>query len=224
MKYAVIVAGGVGTRMKSSVPKQFLLLNEKPILYHTIQAFQSAIADIKIILVLPEAYLSQQDYLHSLSDNISDIQVVSGGNTRFQSVKNGLNAIQTDGIVFIHDGVRPFISQSLLENCYQTALEKGNAVPCVLIKDSLRKVFSANNEYANREEYRAIQTPQTFQIAQIKNAFEQPYQTSFTDEASVLENMGVEINLIDGMDENIKITNPFDLKIAEIIINQSRII
>ena len=224
MKYAVIVAGGVGTRMKSSVPKQFLLLNEKPILYHTIQAFQSAIADIKIILVLPEEYLSQQDYLHSLSDNINDIQVVSGGNTRFQSVKNGLNAIQTDGIVFIHDGVRPFISQSLLENCYQTALEKGNAVPCVLIKDSLRKVFSANNEYANREEFRAIQTPQTFQIAQIKNAFEQPYQTSFTDEASVLESMGVEINLIDGMDENIKITNPFDLKIAEIIINQSPII
>lgn len=224
MKYAVIVAGGVGTRMKSSVPKQFLLLNEKPILYHTIQAFQSAIADIKIILVLPEEYLSQQDYLHSLSDNTNDIQVVSGGNTRFQSVKNGLNAIQTDGIVFIHDGVRPFISQSLLENCYQTALEKGNAVPCVLIKDSLRKVFTANNEYANREEFRAIQTPQTFQIAQIKNAFEQPYQTSFTDEASVLENMGVEINLIDGMDENIKITNPFDLKIAEIIINQSPII
>ena len=224
MKYAVIVAGGVGTRMKSSVPKQFLLLNEKPILYHTIKAFQKNISDIKIILVLPEAYLSQQDYIHTLSDNIQDILLVSGGITRFQSVKNGLNAIQTDGIVFIHDGVRPFISSHLLENCYQTALEKGNAIPCILIKDSLRKIHSNQNEYANREDFRAIQTPQTFQIAQIKKAFEQPYQTSFTDEASVLESMGEKINLIDGIDENIKITNPFDLKIAEIIINQSSII
>ncbi len=224
MKYAVIVAGGVGTRMKSNIPKQFLLLNGKPILYHTIKAFQTTISGIKIILVLPKEYMEQLDYLNSLSENIADIVVVSGGETRFQSVKNGLNAIQTDGIVFIHDGVRPFITQKLLENCLQTALEKGNAIPCVLIKDSLRKINSSNNEYANREEFRAIQTPQTFQIDSIKKAFEQPYQASFTDEASVLENLGEEINLIHGIDENIKITTPFDLKMAEIIISQSSII
>lgn len=224
MKYAVIVAGGVGTRMKSNIPKQFLLLNGKPILYHTIKAFQTTISGIKIILVLPKEYMEQLDYLNSLSENIADIVVVSGGETRFQSVKNGLNAIQTDGIVFIHDGVRPFITQNLLENCLQTALEKGNAIPCVFIKDSLRKINSSNNEYANREEFRAIQTPQTFQIDSIKKAFEQPYQASFTDEASVLENLGEEINLIHGIDENIKITTPFDLKMAEIIISQSSII
>lgn len=224
MKYAVIVAGGVGTRMKSNIPKQFLLLNGKPILYHTIKAFQTTISGIKIILVLPKEYMEQLDYLNSLSENIADIVVVSGGETRFQSVKNGLNAIQTDGIVFIHDGVRPFITQKLLENCLQTALEKGNAIPCVFIKDSLRKINSSNNEYANREEFRAIQTPQTFQIDSIKKAFEQPYQASFTDEASVLENLGEEINLIHGIDENIKITTPFDLKMAEIIISQSSII
>ena len=224
MKYAVIVAGGVGTRMKSNIPKQFLLLNGKPILYHTIKAFQTSISDIKIILVLPKEYIEQQDYLNSIADNIADIFVVSGGETRFQSVKNGLNAIQTDGIVFIHDGVRPFITQKLVENCLQTALEKGNAIPCVLIKDSLRKINLANNEYANREDFRAIQTPQTFQIDSIKKAFEQPYQASFTDEASVLESMGESINLIHGIDENIKITTPFDLKMAEIIISQSSII
>jgi 2-C-methyl-D-erythritol 4-phosphate cytidylyltransferase len=224
MKYAVIVAGGIGTRMNSNIPKQFLLLNGKPILYHTIKAFQTTISDIKIILVLPKEYIAQQDYLNSIADNIADIVLVSGGETRFQSVKNGLNAIQTDGIVFIHDGVRPFITQKLVENCLQTALEKGNAIPCVLIKDSLRKINSANNEYANREEFRAIQTPQTFQIDSIKKAFEQPYHESFTDEASVLENMGESINLIHGIDENIKITTPFDLKMAEIIISQSSII
>jgi 2-C-methyl-D-erythritol 4-phosphate cytidylyltransferase len=224
MKYAVIVAGGIGTRMNSNIPKQFLRLNGKPILYHTIKAFQTTISDIKIILVLPKEYIAQQDYLNSIADNIADIVVVSGGETRFQSVKNGLNAIQTDGIVFIHDGVRPFITQKLVENCLQTAIDKGNAIPCVLIKDSLRKINSDNNEYANREEFRAIQTPQTFQIDSIKKAFEQPYHESFTDEASVLENMGESINLIHGIDENIKITTPFDLKMAEIIISQSSII
>lgn len=219
MIYAVIVAGGAGNRMKSSIPKQFLLLNEKPILHHTIKAFQQNMNDLKIILVLPQEFLTHQEYINSLADDYSNIKLVAGGNTRFQSVKNGLDTINTeDGIVFIHDGVRPFINKKLLDNCLFQAQEKGNAIPCVLIKDSLRIANQSGNEYVNRENFRAIQTPQTFKISLIKKAFEQDYNESFTDEATVLETIGEKINLIEGMDENIKITTPFDLQLAAIII------
>lgn len=219
MIYAVIVAGGSGSRMKSSIPKQFLLLNGKPILYHTIKAFFQSFEDIKIIVVLPKEFLKENDYTNSLAENINEIQFIAGGKSRFESVKNGLNAIENnEGIVFIHDGVRPFISKNLIENCFNKAKEKGNAIPCVSIKDSLRIIEKNENKYLDRESVKAIQTPQTFQISIIKKAFEQEYNPSFTDEATVLESIGEKINLIEGAEENIKITTPFDLQIAEIIL------
>lgn len=212
--YAVIVAGGQGTRMGQAIPKQFLLLHEKPVLYYTIKAFIDAVSDIRIILVLPE---QQMSYLHMVLTHFHeriDISVVSGGNTRFQSVKNGLQQVSNNSIVMVHDGVRPLVGADLIQRCLQTALEKGSAIPSVLVTDSIRAITENGSVPVDRNQLRSIQTPQTFQTDLLLAAFQQEYNESFTDEATVFEAYGKSVNLVEGDKKNIKITTPEDLTVA----------
>lgn len=215
--YALIVAGGSGARMQSELPKQFIELAGKPILMHTLEAFD--FDDIQIILVLPQSQISYWKTLCIKHDFTINHKIVNGGNTRFQSVKNGLTSIETfDGLVAIHDGVRPLIKREVIVNSFQEANDRGNAVVSVPSKDSLRKISGPSNEAVKRADFKIIQTPQTFQVQLIKKAFETPYQESFTDDASVLESSGQAIYLIQGNYSNIKITTPEDLLMAESIL------
>lgn len=219
-KYAVIVAGGKGVRMNSALPKQFLPLCDKPILYHTIKAFIDAFAEVKIILVLPEDNISYtQMVLQAFTDRI-DLTIVTGGATRFHSVQNGLQAIDEDGVVFVHDGVRPLLSTSLVHACYDQAVEKGSAIPAIAVSDSMRIVDGEDSRPVDRNKIRSIQTPQTFRTDIILSAFEQEYSDEFTDEATVAEAAGYKVALIEGEKSNIKITTPEDMKVAESILTE----
>jgi 2-C-methyl-D-erythritol 4-phosphate cytidylyltransferase len=222
MNYAIVVAGGSGKRMNSDTPKQFLLLRGKPILYYTLSSFLSFDPDLKIILVTPKDSSEAKQLLHTFFRDESRIQRVDGGETRFHSVQNGLQVIQEDGIVFIHDGVRPFITKQLLQTCLQQAVQSGNAIPCVPLKDSIRLVSESGNRAVTRTDYRSIQTPQTFRIKEIQQAFEQEYLPIFTDEASVFEAAGHSICLVEGDESNIKITTPQDMDLAVSIL-QTRV-
>lgn len=219
-KYAVIVAGGSGLRMGADKPKQFLLLRGKPILYYTIQQFFKAYPEIQIILVLPKDFIQEgRSHLKDLDHGIN-IQFVIGGATRFHSVQNGLKCITEPGIVFVHDGVRCLLTDTLIKACYQQALSIGSAIPAVAATDSIRIVQGASTQVADRNLVRIIQTPQTFQTKLLLPAFETTYLESFTDEASVLEAAGGTVHLIEGDYNNIKITRPVDLLIAENILIQ----
>jgi 2-C-methyl-D-erythritol 4-phosphate cytidylyltransferase len=219
-KWAVIVAGGSGTRMKSEIPKQFIEIGGRPILMHTLEAFHTAFSSLKLILVLPEIQVPFWRGLCEKHKFEIKHQIVNGGVARFHSVKNGLNAIHSSGLVAIHDGVRPFISAEIIKNSFKVAGEKGNAVASVALKDSLRKVKAdGQNELVNRAEFQLIQTPQTFHIELIKKAFETEYDPSFTDDAMVLEKLGIAINLIEGDYRNIKITTAEDLFTAEAMLS-----
>lgn len=215
-KYAIIVAGGTGTRMGTSLPKQFLLLKGKPLLWHSIKAFTDAFTDIEIIVVTHKDYIENSTAVIQDFSNKYDIQILHGGDTRFASVKNGLSAVKEPSIVFIHDAVRCLVTPSLIIHCYQQAVEKGSAIPAVTATDSIRVL---NNEgYANvvdRNTIKIIQTPQTFQSAIILQAYQQSYQPTFTDEATVAEAAGHTIHLVEGNYDNIKITRPVDLLVAE---------
>ncbi len=220
-KIAVIVAGGMGQRMGAAVPKQFLLLNGKSILWHTLQRFLSTWDDLHVILVLPKEH---QEEGHKIVESLqaSDrVRITEGGDTRFQSVKNGLSLITTPSVVFVHDGVRCLVSSELIKKCYEQAIEKGSAIPAVAATDSIRIVEGEGHYVADRNLVRIIQTPQTFLSEFLLPAFEQPYQTSFTDEATVVENAGTKVFLIEGEYTNIKITRPEDLQIAEQILQRS---
>lgn len=212
---AVIVAGGQGLRMQNAIPKQFLPLNGKPILYYAINAFTEAIPGIRIVLVLPQSHFS---YANSVLQHFSsgiDITIVEGGSSRFESVKNGLSATTEADIIFVHDGVRPLISTQLILNCYNTATEFGSAIPVVPVTDSIRQVGEQDgSKLVDRESLRAVQTPQTFKGAVLLPAFDQPYQSSFTDEASVVEQYGIKVHLIAGEKANLKITTPEDILFA----------
>jgi len=212
-KHALIVAGGSGTRMKSDLPKQFISLNGMPILMHTLKAF--SFNDASITLVLPEAQISFWKELCQKHAFFLAHQIVAGGLSRFESVKNGLSQLPDIGLVAIHDGVRPIISEEIIEASYTEASLKGNAIVSVPLKDSIREVSAQGNRAVERDNYRLIQTPQTFQLPLIKKAFDTPYSDAFTDDASVLEHAGEEINLIEGDYRNIKVTTPEDLLIAE---------
>lgn len=217
-KFAIIVAGGSGQRMLSAVPKQFLLLQGKPVLYHTISAFYQADPKTEIILVLPR---DQFDYWNSLISELPNIahRLVEGGNSRFHSSQNAIQTINEDGIVAIHDGVRPLIDPELITKGFRSAVEKGNAVLAVASKDSVR-ILTADNigsEHLNRESIRLIQTPQIFTLKDLKEAFKQEYAEEFTDDARVVESIGVIINLVEGSYKNIKITTPEDLLLAEVL-------
>ncbi len=215
-KYALIVAGGKGLRMGNNTPKQFLLLNNKPVLMHTIEAF-AKINGLSIIVVLPSSQIQYwQNLVLQYSFSIHHT-LINGGDTRFQSVKNGL-AIINDGIVAIHDGVRPLIKHNIITNTFNTAIEKTNAIPAVRLKDSIREVDLLGNKNVNRNNYYLIQTPQVFYTKEIKQAYQKAEHDNFTDDASVLENAGHKIHLVDGDYKNIKITTPEDLALAKFLL------
>jgi len=214
-KFVIIVAGGSGRRMGSEIPKQFLELCGKPILVHTIQVFYDFDPECELILVLPEA---QQEYWKELCLKHSFTlphRIVSGGENRFNSVQNGLKLIDEEGIVFIHDGVRPLVSRQTIEKCYRLAQKNGNAIPVLPMNESLRKSEGKDSISVDRTLYFSVQTPQTFQINLIQIAYQQSFDTSFTDDASVAEKAGFPVFMVEGNRENIKITNPTDLIVAE---------
>lgn len=213
--FAIIVAGGSGERMISDVPKQFLELKGTPILMKSIQAFSRFNAEMEIIVVLPEhqkelwVHLCQKHHFHIKH------QVVSGGVTRYHSVKNALQRIGPDGVVGVHDGVRPLVSETTLQRVFEMATMHGNAVPYIDIVESIRFVEKEENRPVDRNMYKLIQTPQAFDCKSILKAYEQKFDPLFTDDASVVEKAGIKINLVPGNRENIKITTQADLKLVE---------
>ncbi len=219
-KIAIVVAGGTGQRMGSVVPKQFLEIEHKAILTHTIDQFVAAFSDIELVVVLPEGYLKQGQEILSKSKYKNTISYVAGGDTRFQSVKNGLSKISAPCIVFVHDAVRCLLTPALIQRCYQQAYEKGSAIPAVTATDTVRLMSGEQHQLLDRENVMLIQTPQTFRSDILLKAFEQKYETSFTDEANVVEASGVPVYLVDGEYENIKITRPLDLAIANYILTK----
>lgn len=214
-KHVIIVAGGVGKRMRSNIPKQFLNVAGRPILMHTFESLINYSKDIKITLVLPEPFIDFWKSLCKRFDFEVNHTVVKGGKTRFDSVINGLKEIENGGLVAIHDGVRPLVSKETLNRIFKKAEKTGNAIPAIKINEALRKINDDNSFFVNRREYRLIQTPQCFHAQLIKQAYQQDYKEEFTDDATVVEAMGIKINLVDGNNENIKITRPSDIKIAE---------
>lgn len=214
-KYAILVAGGSGTRMNASIPKQFLLLQNKPLIYYTINTFFSAFNDFEIVLVLPEEHLETGTSIISTYFFDKKITIAIGGKTRFDSVKNGLKYVVENSIVFVHDAVRCLVSADLISRSFHQAVEKGNAIPAIASKDSVRIVTGDANKSIDRTTVKQIQTPQVFKSEILLPAFETAFQSFFTDEASVVEYCGHSIYLIEGEENNIKITHPIDLLIAE---------
>ncbi len=214
-RYAIIVAGGKGLRMGGEIPKQFLPIGGKPVLMRTIEVFRQAYPDIHIILVLP---VSQQDYWQQLCQEYNfavPVRIADGGETRFHSVSNGLKLIpdDTDGLVGVHDGVRPFVTVETIRRCYDEALEKGAVVPVISVVETVRQLRKDGTSVTvPRDEYKLVQTPQTFRISLLKEAYRQPYTSFFTDDASVVEAMGKPVYLVEGNRENIKITTPADIR------------
>lgn len=220
-EYALIVAGGQGTRIKSSLPKQFLPLAGLPVLMHTIKAFYNYSRRIEIILVLPEKDLKTWQSLCSEHKFDVPVTVQTGGDSRYQSVKKGLERIKEDGLVAIHDGVRPIINKNIIGASFQLAAVHQSAVAAVRLKESIRVTDQDNTRAVDRSKYRIIQTPQTFRTSLIKQAYEIPEDASLTDDASVAERAGHTISLFEGSYENIKITTPEDLVIAEALLKQN---
>lgn len=217
-KYAVIVAGGKGQRMGNAVPKQFLPLAGKPVLYYALKAFIDAYEDIRLVLVLPQEQLSYaQMVLQAFPERI-DMAIVQGGDTRFHSVQNGLKAVSGNSVIFVHDGVRPLLSAGLVRRCYVQAVEKGSAIPAIAVADSMRIVDGNNSQPVDRQHMRSIQTPQTFRSDILLPAFEQSYRDEFTDEATVVEAYGEEVYLVEGEKSNIKLTTPEDMLVAETLL------
>lgn len=223
-RYALIVAGGIGARMNRPIPKQFIKIAGRPILMYTIQKFYDLSADIDIILVLPERAMDTWATLvEEYSFNIP-LRLVAGGEARVDSVKNGLAAIAyEESLVAIHDGVRPFVKQTIIEESYRMAAQKGNAIATVKLKDSIREIVDEETSQSlDRSRFRLVQTPQTFQTKLIKGAYHGEGIDKLTDDASVAEHAGMEIHLIEGDYKNIKITTPEDLEIAEAFIKSEQ--
>jgi len=214
-KYAVIVAAGSGLRMGSSVPKQFLLLRGKPVLWYTITAFLNAFEDLEIILVVAQTQLDTANNILKSLPSSNRIQMVTGGETRFHSVKKGLSLISDESIIFIHDGVRCLVTQDLIHRCYEHALQYGSAIPVVDCKDSVRLIMDNENTFVERSRVKLVQTPQTFKSEILLPAYAVEYKEHFTDEAIVVETFGHKVQLIDGDINNIKITTAADMIIAE---------
>lgn len=218
LKYAIIVAGGSGKRMGSDIPKQFLEIKRVPVLMHTIRAFYDFDNTIKIILVLPQ---NQIDYWRNLCDKhhfTLEHQITTGGETRFESVKNGLAMAESPSLIGVHDGVRPFVSPDTLKRCYHHAEVLGNAIPVLDAFESVRVVNNERSKALDRSTIKLVQTPQVFQSKVILNAYKQEYSPLFTDDASVVEANGTIIHLVAGNRENIKITTPSDMILGEAFI------
>ena len=224
MNYVVIVAGGKGLRMGADVPKQFLLLGGKPVLMRTIGRFHAFDAQLQIILVLPP---DQQGYWHELclAHHFKlPYLLADGGATRFESVRNGLALIPNDaqGVVAVHDGVRPMVSVKVIERCFAMACKALAVIPVTPVVETLRQIMPDGvSQTVNRDAYRLVQTPQTFDLQLLKQAYQQPYSTAFTDDASVVEALGMQITMVEGNKENIKITTPFDLDVCERLLHST---
>ena len=224
MDYVIVVAGGKGLRMGSDIPKQFLPISGKPVLMRTLERFREYSAELQIILVLPE---TQQDYWHGLCKEYHfqvEYLLANGGQTRFHSVQNGLALVPDDaeGVVGVHDGVRPFPSVDVIRNCFETARTAKAVIPVIPVVETVRHLEGDSSVTVPRGDYRLVQTPQTFDIQLLKEANRQPYNDGFTDDASVVESYGHTITLVEGNRENIKITTPYDIVVAEAIITSEQ--
>ena len=221
-KIALIVAAGKGSRMNNDIPKQFLLIKNRPVLYYTLKAFFDSFNDIEIILVLPEEHMGKgQEIIDGYFDN-SRCRLCEGGRTRFHSVQNGLSLIKNNNaIIFVHDGVRCMVSPKLIHQCYESAVINGNAIPAVASMDTVRLVIASGNKIADRNKVKLIQTPQTFHSKILLPAFKIDYKEAFTDEASVIEAYGIKVHLVEGEKNNIKITTPIDLQLAELLLTEA---
>ena len=217
-EYALVVAGGKGTRINSKTPKQFLELNGLPVLMHTLLAFYRYSEDITVILVLPEDDLQTWQSLCARHKFIRPVILQKGGETRFQSVKNGLEKIENDGLVAIHDGVRPLVSENIIATSFRMASVHQSAIAAMPLKESIRMMDQDHTKAVVRSKYRLIQTPQTFSVSLIKKAYEMQEDLSLTDDASVAENSGHVVSLFEGSYENIKITTTEDLIIADALL------
>jgi 2-C-methyl-D-erythritol 4-phosphate cytidylyltransferase len=223
-KYVIIVAGGKGLRMGGEIPKQFLPIGGKPVLMRTVEAFYQTDAETGIVLVLPK---EQQDYWKELCrqyDFRISYTLADGGRTRFHSVQNGLQAVPEEGsdvLIAVHDGVRPFVSSQVIQACFDEAARQGSVVPVLDMVDSVRQLSADGSSMAvDRSRLKLVQTPQTFRADVLKRAYSQDFTELFTDDASVVEASGVSVALVPGNRENIKITTPFDLKIAEALLKE----
>jgi 2-C-methyl-D-erythritol 4-phosphate cytidylyltransferase len=215
-RYAILVAAGTGKRMGAPVPKQFLPVAGKPLLFHTLQRLHEFDGEMRLLLVLHGDYIETWKQLLEEYPVAIPHDVIRGGDERFHSVKCAIDSIQDeDAIVGIHDGVRPLVSVDTLVRCYKTAESNGNAVPVIAANDSMREVNGDHNHAIDRSRIRIVQTPQCFRLKELRNAFAQPYQTTFTDDASVMESAGYSIHLVEGNRENIKVTTPEDLSWVE---------
>jgi len=220
-RYVIIVAGGQGIRMNGSLPKQFLSLNGIPVLMHTISAFNQP--DLEVILVINKDYIQYWESLCKQYNFKNEHLIVSGGETRAESVKNGLDLIKNEGLVAIHDAVRPFVSAQLIERLFSEAEKHDSAIPVINVKDTLRELNeNGGNSTVSRDLYKAVQTPQVFRLSKLKNSFKSEDYPSFTDEASLYESNGNTVFLVEGEEENFKITVPFDLVIAEMLLQSKK--
>jgi 2-C-methyl-D-erythritol 4-phosphate cytidylyltransferase len=216
-KHIIIVAGGKGLRMGGDIPKQFLPVCGKPVLMRTLEAFHAYDSSMHLILVLP---VSQQDYWKKLCKEYQFEllhEVANGGETRFHSVMNGLALVEGEGLVGVHDGVRPFVSQEVIARCYEEAKEKKAVIPVIGVVETVRHLTEEGSETVPRAQYKLVQTPQVFDVALLHRAYQQTYTDFFTDDASVVEALGEKVHLVEGNRENIKLTTPFDLKLAEVL-------
>ena len=216
-KYIIIVAGGKGLRMGGDIPKQFLPVCGKPVLMRTLEAFHAYDASMRLILVLP---VSQQAYWKQLCEEYQFElvhEIANGGETRFHSVKNGLALVKEDGLVGVHDGVRPFVSQEVISRCYEEAVSLKAVIPVIGVVETVRHLTEEGSETVPRDQYKLVQTPQVFDVALLRRAYQQEYTDLFTDDASVVEALGEKVYLVEGNRENIKLTTPFDLKLAELL-------
>ena len=216
-KHIIIVAGGKGLRMGGEIPKQFLPICGKPVLMRTLEAFHAYDSAIHIVLVLPvsqQAYWKElcAEYHFALPHDVAD-----GGETRFHSVMNGLAKIEGGGLVGVHDGVRPFVSQEVIARCYEEAAVKKAVIPVIGVVETVRQLVDGESVTVPRDQYKLVQTPQVFDVALLRKAYHQEYTDMFTDDASVVEALGEKVHLVEGNRENIKLTTPFDLKLAELL-------
>lgn len=218
-KYVIVVAGGKGLRMGGEIPKQFIPVHGKPVLMRTLEAFYTYDDQIELIVVLPVA---QQDYWKRLCIQYGFTfphRIADGGETRFHSVRNGLRLVEGEGLVGVHDGVRPFVSQEVIAACYDTAMQKAAVIPVIGVVETVRHLLpNGQSETVLRDSYKLVQTPQVFTTDVLKRAYAQEYTPAFTDDASVVEALGIPVYLVKGNRENIKLTTPFDLKVAEVLI------
>jgi 2-C-methyl-D-erythritol 4-phosphate cytidylyltransferase len=221
MKTVIITAGGIGSRMQSDVPKQFLVVDDQPVLMQTLHRFYSFDPTIQIVLTLPSDWISfWKELLEKYQFDIPH-QIVEGGKERFDSIKNALRIVQGN-LIGVHDGVRPFVSQKTISECYSTAEKVGAAIPYLPIHESMRQILGDASVSINRAEFVTVQTPQCFKREILLNAYEQSFKDSFTDDASVVESNGGKISLVLGNQENIKITTPNDIKIAKLFVKDFR--